>query len=176
MTMSAKISKLVLICGLATASLGTTAVMAKEGGHHKQGHSQQKHQARFLLSERGADKLSLTQAQQTQLQTIFDAQKAQFKALRGDDKEAMKKARMAHKEKMKTLLEMPTFDEAAANELLTERQTKGEQFALINLRTQHQVWQVLNAEQREKYSAMKKRMGKKGKGGKKGDRGEKKEG
>lgn len=168
MTISSKVSKLVLICGLATATLGTGAVMAKEGMQHKQGHSVEHKQARFLLSERGVKKLDLTEQQQTELKTIFAEQKAQFKALRGTDKDAMKQARAAHKAQMKVLLDMPTFDEAAAKELLAQRQAKGEQFGLINLKTQHQVWQVLNAEQREKYQEIKKHMRKKGH--KKGDK------
>lgn len=168
MTISSKVSKLVLICGLATATLGTGAVMAKEGMQHKPAHSFEHKQARFLLSERGVKKLDLTEQQQAQLKSIFAEQKAQFKALRGTDKEAMKQARAAHKAQMQALLDMPTFDEAAAKELLAQRQTKGEQFGLINLKTQHQVWQVLNAEQREKYQEIKKHMRKKGH--KKGDK------
>ena len=71
MTISSKVSKLVLICGLATATLGTGAVIAKEGMDHKPGHSQQHKQARFLLSERGVKKLDLTEQQQTQLKMHF---------------------------------------------------------------------------------------------------------
>ena len=174
MTISSKVSKLVLICGLATATLGSGVVMAKEGMQHKPTHSFEHKQARFLLSERGIKKLALTEQQQTQLKSIFAEQKAQFKALRGTDKDAMKQARAAYKAQMKALLDMPTFDEAAAKELLAQRQVKGEQFGLINLKTQHQVWQVLNAEQREKYQEIKKYMRKKGhnKGDKKHSRDE----
>ena len=49
MTISSKVSKLVLICGLATATLGTGAVMAKEGMQHKPAHSfEHEKQARFF--------------------------------------------------------------------------------------------------------------------------------
>jgi protein CpxP len=156
MTKVNTLSKLVLICGLATATLGAGSVFAK-GGMHGKDHSP----ARFLLSERGAEKLSLTQEQQTQLEIIFEAQKAQIKALKGD-KETRKELRAAHKAKMDALLSAATFDENAAKELLADRQIKGEQFALIKLKTQHQVMQVLNAEQREKLTKMQKRMHKKG--------------
>ncbi|ETJ49838.1 Spy/CpxP family protein refolding chaperone [Pseudoalteromonas agarivorans] len=157
MTKVNTLSKLVLICGLATATLGAGSVLAKGGMHDKQGHSQ----ARFLLSERGADKLDLTQEQQTKLEAIFEAQKTQMKALRGDDKEARKAQRKAQKEKMNALLSAPTFDENAAKELLAARHEKGTEFGLIKLKTQHQVMQVLNAEQQEKFAKMQKRMGKK---------------
>lgn len=157
MTKVNTLSKLVLICGLATATLGAGSVLAKGGMHDKQGHSQ----ARFLLSERGADKLDLTQEQQTKLEAIFEAQKTQMKALRGDDKEARKAQRKAQKEKMDALLSAPTFDESAAKELLAARHEKGTEFGLIKLKTQHQVMQVLNAEQQEKFAKMQKRMGKK---------------
>lgn len=157
MTKVNTLSKLVLICGLATATLGAGSVLAKGDMHKKQGHSQ----ARFLLSERAADKLNLTDEQQTKLKTIFEAQKTQMKALRGDDKEARKAEREAHKAKMDALLSAATFDENAAKELLNERHEKGIEFGLIKLKTQHQVMQVLNAEQQEKFKKMQKRMGKK---------------
>jgi len=157
MTKVNTLSKLVLICGLATATLGAGSVLAKGGMHDKQGHSQ----ARFLLSERGANKLDLTDEQQTKLKAIFEAQKTQMKALRGGDKEARKEMRETHKAQMDALLSAATFDENAAKELLNARQSKGEEFGLIKLKTQHQVMQVLNAEQQEKFAKMQKRMGKK---------------
>lgn len=157
MTKVNTLSKLVLICGLATATLGAGSVLAKGGMHDRQGHSS----ARFLLSERGAEKLDLTQDQQTKLKAIFEAQKTQMKALRGDDKEARKAMREAHKAKMDVLLSAATFDENAAKELLSERQSKGEEFALIKLKTQYQVMQLLNAEQKEKFAKIQKRKSKK---------------
>lgn len=156
--MTAKLSKLVLICGLATATLGATNIMAKGGMDHHQGDRQ----ARFLLSERGVEKLALTQAQQTQLKAIFDANKAQREAKRSDAKEDFKAARKAHKEKMTALLSAPNFDENAAQELLDARTAKGDKIAMEKLKTQHQIWQVLNEDQREKLSEMKKRKRKKG--------------
>ena len=93
MTISNKLSKFVLVCGLAAASVGTTSAMAQ--GDFNRGMNPQ---ARFLLSERGIDKLQLTEEQQTKLKAIFAEQKTQFEALRGD-KDAMKAARAAHKEK-----------------------------------------------------------------------------
>lgn len=149
MTKINTLSKLVLICGLATATLSAGSVMAKGHGHkgnHSQGH--------YLLSERAADKLALSNEQQTQLKDIFTAQKAHMHALRGTNKEVRKAMRVAHKEKREVLLSAPTFDENAAKELLAARQVKGEQMGLIKLKTQHQVWQVLNAEQREKLEKM----------------------
>ncbi|MBH0056262.1 Spy/CpxP family protein refolding chaperone [Pseudoalteromonas sp. SWXJZ94C] len=156
MTKLNTLSKLVLVFGLATATLGASSVMAKGDGH-RQGNSP----ARFLLSERGADKLELTDEQQTKLKAIFEAQKTQMQALRGTDKEARKAQRTANKAKMDALLSAATFDENAAKELLTQRHEKGEEMGLIKLKTQHQVWQVLNTEQREKFEKMQKRMGKK---------------
>ena len=152
MTKVNTLSKLVLICGLTAATLSAGSAFAKGDGH-KQGHSQ----ARFLLSERAADKLALTYEQQTQLKAIFTAQKTQVNALRGGNKEARKAMREAQKEKREVLLSAPTFDENAAKELLAVRQIKGEQMGLIKLNTQHQIWQVLNTEQREKLGKMQQR-------------------
>mgnify|MGYP003707739391 FL=1 len=167
MTISKKLSKFVLVCGLAAASVGATSAMAK--GDFNRGMNPQ---ARFLLSERGIDKLQLTEDQQTQLKAIFAEQKTQFEALRGD-KDAMKAARGAHKEKMDALLTAKTFDENAALELIKARQDKGEQFAMLKMKSDHAIWQVLNAEQRESYQEIKKHLRKKGhKKGHHGPRGE----
>lgn len=156
--MTTKLSKLVLICGLATATLGATNVMAKGGMEHHHGDRQ----ARFLLSERGVEKLALTQAQQDQLKVIFDANKAKREAKRSGNKDDFKAARKAHKEKMAVLLSAAKFDENAAQELLDARTEKGNSIAMEKLKTQHQIWQVLNEEQREKLSEMKKHKRKKG--------------
>ncbi len=156
MTKVNTLSKLVLICGLTAVTLTTGSVFAKGDGY-KQGHSQ----ARFLLSERAADKLALTQEQQTQLKAIFTAQKTQIKALRSQDKDARQAQRQAYKEQMDALLSAPNFDENAAKELLTARQDKKQQLGLIKLKTQHQVMQLLNAEQKEKLAKIQQRMTKK---------------
>ena len=156
MTKVNTLSKLILICGLTAATLTTGSVFAKGDGY-KQGHSQ----ARFLLSERAADKLALTQEQQTQLKAIFTAQKTQIKALRSQDKDARQAQRQAYKEQMDALLSAPNFDENAAKELLTARQDKKQQLGLIKLKTQHQVMQLLNAEQKEKLAKIQQRMTKK---------------
>ncbi len=152
MTKVNTLSKLVLICGLTVTTLSAGSVFAKGDGH-KQGHSQ----ARFLLSERAADKLALTQEQQTQLKAIFIAQKTQIKALRSQNKDARNAQRQAYKAQMDALLSAPNFDENAAKELLTARQDKKQQLGLIKLKTQHQVMQLLNAEQKEKLAKIEQR-------------------
>lgn len=156
MTISNKLSKFVLVCGLAAASVGATSVMAKGDMHRGMNP-----QAGFLLSERGINKLQLTEAQQAQLKAIFAEQTTQMKALRGD-KGSMKDNRIAYKEKKDALLATHAFDENAARELIKARQEKGEQFALIKMKSEHAIWQVLNAEQRESYQEIKKQLRKKG--------------
>jgi protein CpxP len=69
--------------------------------------------------------------------------------------------RQAYKEQMDALLSAPNFDENAAKELLTARQDKKQQLGLIKLKTQHQVMQLLNAEQKEKLAKIQQRMAKK---------------
>lgn len=151
-----KLTKLVLICGLATTALGTGAVMAKGGMPHGKGMPE----ARFLLSERGAAKLDLTQQQQKELKAAFEAQKAQMKAMRGN-KDARAAQRDTFKAQMETLLAKATFDESAAQEIIDLRKAKVEVFAMQKLKMEHTVWQILNVEQREKYTKMKKRFAKK---------------
>lgn len=157
MTKTNTLAKLVLICGLTAATFGATSVMAKGDGYH------QKHShARFLLSERGAEKLNLTDDQQTKLKAIFVTQKAQIKALRGAaSKETRKAERELHKAKMEALFAAAKFDENAAIELLDERHAKAQQVSLIKLKGQHQIMQVLNTEQKEKLAQIQKHMGKK---------------
>ncbi|WP_394192612.1 Spy/CpxP family protein refolding chaperone [Pseudoalteromonas atlantica] len=164
-----KLTKLVLICGLATTALGTGAVMAKGGMHHGKGMPE----AGFLLSERGAAKLDLTQQQQAQLKAAFEVQKEQMKAMRGD-KEARTAQRDTFKAQKETLLAKATFDESSAQEIIDLREAKIEKFAMQKLKMEHRVWQILNAEQREKYTKMKKRFAKKmkDKGHRKGKRGD----
>ena len=101
----------------------------------------------FLLSERGAEKLNLTQEQQAQLKAAFDARKQQFKANRAD-KTARKAQRQAFKSKMEVLLATPAFDENAAQEIIAMRDEQVKQFAMQKLKMQHTICQVLNAEQR----------------------------
>ena len=81
-------------------------------------------------------------------------------ALRGD-KDAMKAARAAHKEKMDALLATKELDENAALELI-KAPRKGQQFAMLKMKSDHAIWQVLNAEQRESYQEIKKHLRKKG--------------
>ena len=157
MTKINTLSKFVLICGLATATLGASSALAKGGMYEKQGNPS----ARFLLSDRAAEKLNLTDEQQAKLSAIFETQKEQMKALKGSNKEARKTQRAEHKAKMDVLLLAPAFDENAAKELLNERNKKHEQFGLIKLKTQHQVMQVLNGEQQEKLAKIQQRLNKK---------------
>ena len=49
----------------------------------------------------------------------------------------MKAARTAHKEKMDALLAAKTFDENAALELINARQEKGQQFAMLKMKSDH---------------------------------------
>jgi len=74
----------------------------------------------------------------------------------------MKASRAAHKEKMDALLATKAFDENAALELIKARQEKGQQFAMLKMKSDHAIWQVLNAEQRESYQKIKQHLRKKG--------------
>ena len=76
---------------------------------------------------------------------------------------------------MDVLLSTAKFDENAALELIKARQAKAQQFALLKMKSEHDIWQVLNTEQRESYQEIKKHLRKKGhKKGHHGNRGERK--
>ncbi|WP_404342738.1 Spy/CpxP family protein refolding chaperone [Pseudoalteromonas mariniglutinosa] len=155
MTITNKCSKWLLVCGLATAALGTSVAMAKDGMHHSAP------EVRFLLSERVVNKLKLTAAQQLKLKAALDAHKAQMQTQRAD-KPTRQAERAAFRAKKEVLLANSSFDESAATELVTLGVEKMQQFAMQKLKMEHTIWQTLNAEQREKYREMQSHFTKKG--------------
>ena len=142
------LSKLVLVFGLATAMLGAGSVLAKNH-EHRHTHQSSTH---FLLSKKGANELALTNKQQAKINAIFNAQKAQMKALKRTNKDNRKTLHREYKVNKEILLSATTFDENLAKELLAHRLNRAEKIGLIKLKTEHHIWQVLNAEQREKLT------------------------
>ncbi|TMP31433.1 hypothetical protein CWB99_04040 [Pseudoalteromonas rubra] len=110
----------------------------------------------MLLSKRAVKHLALTESQQTELRSIFDAQKEQVKSLRGDND------RGEYHNAFKSLIEAEQFDKAQAQVLLEQFQPQKRDMMLIRLETQHKVYHILTEEQRDKLKELRhKRMGKK---------------
>ena len=138
-----KLSQLVLIAGLGTAALFSSASFAKPD-HNLY---------RFLQSERAAAKLELTSSQQEQIAAIHTLSKAELDPL----KEAMKGNRTA----IKSIVQAEQFDEGAFRSAMQGNQSEMLEIAVIKARYNNQLWNVLTTEQQEKLSKMAKRKHKK---------------
>ncbi|HEY7885839.1 MAG TPA: periplasmic heavy metal sensor [Cellvibrionaceae bacterium] len=100
----------------------------------------------YLLHERVADKLALSDAQREQIQSLISSHREQYPRERGTYREQRKS--------INELLDAPTFDEAQVRNILTEQSERH----LVALRLQHELRQVLDSDQREKLDTMQKRM------------------
>ncbi|TMP36660.1 Spy/CpxP family protein refolding chaperone [Pseudoalteromonas rubra] len=145
---------------LASVMAGSGTVLADTD--KVEAHAQAKHMkpmqtmGRMLLSKRAIKHLALTESQQAELKSIFDAQKEQVKSLRGD------RDKGEHHTAFKALIEAEQFDKAQAQVLLEQFQPQKRDMMLIRLETQHKVYHILTEEQRDKLKELRhKRMGKK---------------
>ncbi|MDG1734184.1 MAG: Spy/CpxP family protein refolding chaperone [Thalassotalea sp.] len=93
-------------------------------------------------------KLDLTEEQTTQVKAIKAASKEQMQAIKGERDETKKAA-------LESLFTAPTFDEQAFMEMQREKSEKMHQGALIMAKAKHATYQLLTAEQKEKYAQLK---------------------
>ncbi|BBN82714.1 hypothetical protein PA25_26990 [Pseudoalteromonas sp. A25] len=133
MKVKSAISILMISGGLLFSAVG-------HAGHHAE---------HFLLSEKAAKKLNLTQAQQDKIATIVEQKKASMKAL--------KMTRHNNKDAFKALIENDYFDEQQARALIAKSSDAKNDLLLAKLRSKQQIWQVLTAEQRAKMEKLKQR-------------------
>ncbi len=146
--------KLLVIGALASTSLMAVAKggdgeyrceMRGQGGHHGQGYHQEKrghHGGDVRKMLRGLD---LTAEQKTQIQALIEAAHV--------DKPKRDMAKMeAHMAARHALMTQPTFDEAAAREMIRERQANMADRALARMKLQHDIIQVLTDEQKAKLA------------------------
>jgi len=154
-----------------SSSLIFTGVMAAD--HVKKGNHQ------GFKIERLTKKLSLTEAQVISIQALVDEKKANRAEKVKPTKEERKAKKLAMKEKFKAMMEASEFDEAAIRTEMAERTKKHTDRQVGKMRMQHDIYQVLNEEQREKFLKMlakkHKKMSKKKKKGMKKKRAEKAE-
>ena len=135
--------------------LGATGVAAF-GDNDGKGHRKGGHGAALI------QKLDLTAEQ-----------KAEIKQIRESSKEAMKEQRGDKHESMHALLTAESFDEAAAQALIAEKEQTKEARQINRLKNQHAIYNVLTEEQQaqlleikqEHMGKMEKKMGKKHKKG-----------
>ncbi|MCG7536324.1 Spy/CpxP family protein refolding chaperone [Pseudoalteromonas sp. OOF1S-7] len=145
---------------LAAVMAGSPVVLAETDAQQtpaqNAGMKPMKSMGHMLLSKRAVKHLGLTQSQQDELKSLFDAQREQVKSLRGD------KGKGEHHEAFKSLIEAEQFDKAQAQLLLEQFQPQKREMMLIRLETQHKVYHILTEEQRAKLKQLRhKRMAKK---------------
>ena len=145
------VSTATLCCVIAFTSVASVSAsdFAFDG---QRGHHESKHQLK-----RFAKVLSLSEEQQTQVKEIKDQAKDQHQGLR----ESMKQ----FKAKEKALLQAKLFDEKAYGALYDAYLPIFTQRAIMRVKTRHAIFNVLTAEQQEKWLETTKHS--KGKGRKK---------
>ncbi|WP_020208421.1 Spy/CpxP family protein refolding chaperone [Gilvimarinus chinensis] len=130
------VSTLVLCAVVATPF----AVHAERGERPKHGP-----EYTFLLHERMAEKIALTDEQRSQIQVLVENHQAVFP----QDKETRKSQREA----MQAIVDADDFDEAAARSLLEQ----GVEQKVAELKLRHDIGQVLSDEQKALLEQMKER-------------------
>ncbi|MDK1312594.1 Spy/CpxP family protein refolding chaperone [Pseudoalteromonas ardens] len=137
---------------LASVMAGSSAALADTDTNEKQPRAASmkpmKSMGHMLLSKRAVKHLALTQSQQDELKSLFDAQREQVKTLRGD------KVKGEHRDAFKSLIEAEQFDKAQAEVLLEQFQPQKRDMMLIRLETQHKVYHILTEEQRAKLEQL----------------------
>lgn len=91
--------------------------------------------------------LQLSEEQKVKVKAIYE----QAKVSRKEQRASMKD----FKEQVKSLMQLPIFDDKAFTELHNQYQTKFAEIALIKAKNKHAIYQVLTPEQREKFSKFK---------------------
>lgn len=81
---------------------------------------------------------------------LTDAQQATIKKLKQQSVAKMRDERIANHKAMQTLMQAKDFDEAKATQLLQQRQQQRSAHQLARLKLQHDMMQVLTAEQKQK--------------------------
>ena len=158
--------KIIAILGLALALAFSGAVLSKgDQGHHQSGHDESKHMMKHMFA-----KLDLSEEQKTAIKALQEQTHERIKSLHEEG------AREDFKAEMKAILQAESFDDGAYRALLESKNAIAIEMEVFKGQAKNGVWNLLNAEQQEKFSAMmakykhkagKKRM-KKGKGKDKG--------
>lgn len=137
-----KLSKLIIACSLIAASATSLAVLAHE-------HGAERHQGKSRSPEMHMLKgLELSDSQQQQIQTLVQQQR---------DNTKPRKERKAEMAKMQALVQAEQFDEAAVRALLQQIQQQRLENKLAMLKLQHDIRQLLTAEQREELDKQRER-------------------
>ena len=100
--------------------------------------------------------LNLTDSQKEQFKTLRQANKEEMKARFNDEKEQGEKSRMAHFDKVNSLLMAEKFDPAKATQLAKEMSNKQIERQVNMLSKQHQMLSILTPEQKTQFIELQK--------------------
>lgn len=152
------IATLVLMttAGVAVAANSTDNQTTPKHGEHKHGKIMRHHGGKHSDLPRGFEKLNLSDAQKAKIKAIVEADKpARAEKKDFTDFKQKMQARRAAEQK---LMNSPTFDEAAARQMIVERQQerlnmerKHAERELQMLKKRHAIFQVLTAEQQKQF-------------------------
>lgn len=135
-------TKLLLSLSAAVALLAVSATQPVHAeGKHKERKAHMEKRGPMLLSERVAEKLNLTEAQQNQIKQIFEQAKSEAKA----DKESLKSL----KKQWRTLSKEDALDEQSLLDVANQQATLKAKLKVKRLQTNKAVQLVLNEEQQE---------------------------
>lgn len=137
-----------------STSFTADTVMRGERGQHR-GKHQGEHRGKRGGMHRAFSKLDLTEAQQTQIDAIMDAKKAEREANRN----AMQAEREQRHEQMQAVMNQATLNQAQVNRMANEHAEQAKQQFIDRIEMQHAIAQVLTPEQRTQLEAMRAERG-----------------
>ena len=147
-----KMAKKLILASVVLPLVLSTSAFAFGGKDHKG----PQEECRPGLDRGMMKELNLTDSQKEQFKTLRQANKEEMKERFNDKKEQGEKARMAHFDKVNSLLMADKFDPAKATELAQEMSDKHVKRQVDMLSKQHKMLSILTPEQKTKFIELQK--------------------
>ena len=147
-----KMAKKLILASVVLPLVLSTSAFAFGGKDHKG----PQEECRPGLDRGMMKELNLTDSQKEQFKTLRQANKEEMKERFNDNKEQGEKARMAHFDKVNSLLMADKFDPAKATELAQEMSDKHVKRQVDMLSKQHKMLSILTPEQKTKFIELQK--------------------
>jgi|UniRef100_A6VVL0 periplasmic protein CpxP/Spy len=147
-----KMAKKLILASVVLPLVLSTSAFAFGGKDHKG----PQEECRPGLDRGMMKELNLTDSQKEQFKTLRQANKEEMKERFSDKKEQGEKARMAHFDKVNSLLMADKFDPAKATELAQEMSDKHVKRQVDMLSKQHKMLSILTPEQKTKFIELQK--------------------
>ena len=147
-----KMAKKLILASVVLPLVLSTSAFAFGGKDHKGPQDE----CRPGLDRGMMKELNLTDTQKEQFKTLRQANKEEMKERFNDKKEQGEKARMAHFDKVNSLLMADKFDPAKATELAQEMSDKQVKRQVNMLSKQHKMLSILTPEQKTKFIELQK--------------------